>query len=95
VSETMGRFLERRRAELDLTQQELADKAGVPLPTLRNYLRDAREPLFSVGLRLAAAVGASPDELGACRIPKGGKDAVGKSKRLKGRPPTRKPKASD
>jgi transcriptional regulator with XRE-family HTH domain len=36
---------------------QLADKAGVPLTTLRNWEHDRREPLVSALFKLARALG--------------------------------------
>jgi transcriptional regulator with XRE-family HTH domain len=93
VAETLGKMLERRRAELDLTHEQLAERAGLPLPTMRNYLYNRREPSVSVANRLAKAVGVTLQELADCAMPDVGRKVKVKSVRVK--PLTRKPKASD
>jgi transcriptional regulator with XRE-family HTH domain len=55
--ETFGRRLTRLRAESGLTQQQISDRSGVPLQTLRNWERDRRQPLASALFKLADALG--------------------------------------
>jgi len=57
--ETFGERLQRLRASAGLTQQQVADKADVPLQTLRNWEHDRREPLASALFKLARALGVS------------------------------------
>jgi transcriptional regulator with XRE-family HTH domain len=57
MPETFGERLQRLRNEAGLTQMGLADRAGVPLTSLRNWEHDRREPLVSVLFKLAAALG--------------------------------------
>ena len=56
-TETFGQRLQRLRSEAGLTQQQVADKAGVPLQTLRNWEHDRREPLVGAAFKLARALG--------------------------------------
>jgi transcriptional regulator with XRE-family HTH domain len=57
MAETFGERLQRLRNEAGLTQMGLADRAGVPLTSLRNWEHDRREPLVSVLFKLATALG--------------------------------------
>jgi DNA-binding XRE family transcriptional regulator len=55
--ETFGQRLQRLRAEAGLTQQQVSDRANVPLQSLRNWEHDRREPGVSVLFKLADALG--------------------------------------
>jgi transcriptional regulator with XRE-family HTH domain len=55
--ESFGERLQRLRNEAGLTQLQLAERAGVPLTSLRNWEHDRREPLASVLFKLAKALG--------------------------------------
>jgi transcriptional regulator with XRE-family HTH domain len=55
--ETFGQRLQRLRAEAGLTQQQVSDRADVPLQSLRNWEHDRREPGVSVLFKLADALG--------------------------------------
>ena len=55
--ESFGERLQRLRNEAGLTQMQLAERAGVPLTSLRNWEHDRREPLASVLFKLARALG--------------------------------------
>jgi transcriptional regulator with XRE-family HTH domain len=61
--ETLGERLQRLRAGLGLTQQQVADAAGVPLTTLRGWEVDRREPGFRAACRLAGALGVTVETL--------------------------------
>src|SRR4051812_26311657 len=61
--ETLGQRLQRLRALAGLTQQQIADAAGVPLTSLRNWEIARREPGFRVAARLAKALGTTVEEL--------------------------------
>jgi transcriptional regulator with XRE-family HTH domain len=63
AAEKLGHRLKRLRERAGLTQQELADAAGVPLGTLRNVEYDRREPLLGLAGKLARALGVSLDTL--------------------------------
>jgi transcriptional regulator with XRE-family HTH domain len=63
--ETMGQRLQRLRREAGLSQRGLADRAGVPIGTLRNWEQGRREPYFSTAVRVAMALGVTLDELAA------------------------------
>lgn len=51
--QTTGSVLKNARLELKLTQQELADKAGVHINTYARVERDEQEPSFDTVKRLA------------------------------------------
>jgi transcriptional regulator with XRE-family HTH domain len=61
--QTLGRRIASLRETAELTQQQLADAAGVPVSTLRNWEQDHREPMASVVVRLAKGLGISPGPL--------------------------------
>ncbi|ADP84819.1 helix-turn-helix transcriptional regulator [Pseudofrankia inefficax] len=59
----MSEVMKRRRAELGLSQQQLAERVGVDRRQIRRYEADEQQPLLSVGLALAEALGVSAAEL--------------------------------
>jgi transcriptional regulator with XRE-family HTH domain len=62
-TESFGTRLKCLRTRAGLTQAALAERAGVPLTTLRNWEHDRREPLVSTAGKLARALGVSLDLL--------------------------------
>jgi predicted ATPase/class 3 adenylate cyclase len=63
VAETsFGRWLQRRRKALDLTQEALAQRVGCAAETLRKIEADARRPSRQIAERLADALELPPDE---------------------------------
>ncbi len=62
----IGTQVKRERERALLTQQELADRAGVGLNTLNRIERDHAEPQFRTIRKLAKALGVDP----AALIPK-------------------------
>lgn len=48
--------LKQRRVLLNMTQQDLSDKANVPLRTYQSYEQDVRQPSIQVALRIALAL---------------------------------------
>ncbi|MGH7170243.1 MAG: helix-turn-helix domain-containing protein [Gemmataceae bacterium] len=64
--ETFGARLQRLRGAAGLTQMLLAERAGVPLTTLRNWEHDRREPLVSAMFKLADALGVSSEAFKDC-----------------------------
>ncbi len=62
----IGAQVKRERERALLTQQELADKAGIGLNTLNRIERDHAEPHFRTIRKLAKALGVDP----AVLIPK-------------------------
>jgi transcriptional regulator with XRE-family HTH domain len=55
--ETFGARLQKLREAAGLTQKQVAERAGVPLQSLRNWEHDRREPLLGTAFRLADALG--------------------------------------
>src|SRR5258706_116260 len=53
---SFGRWLQRRRKALDLTQGELARRVGCAVETLRKIEADARRPSRQIAERLADAL---------------------------------------
>src|SRR5687768_15810899 len=56
VETSFGRWLQRRRKALDLTQEELAQRVGCAAETLRKIEADARRPSRQIAERLAEAL---------------------------------------
>lgn len=63
AGETFGQRIKRLRESAGLTQADLAEAAGVPLGTLRNWEQGTREPKAKILVRLARALGITTDEL--------------------------------
>lgn len=63
VTEQLGRRIRRRRHFLDLSQEDLADRAGIHRTQISFYEQGRRMPLASTLVRLAAALGVSVDQL--------------------------------
>lgn len=61
--ETFGQRVARLRAAAELTQDQLAEKAGLPVTSLRNYEHDHRRPRADAALALARALGVTVEEL--------------------------------
>ena len=59
----IGIQVKRAREQALLTQQELADRAGIGLTTLNRIENDRAEPHFRTIRKLAAALGVDPSEL--------------------------------
>src|SRR5438270_186206 len=59
-------MLRELRAAAGLTQQQLADRAGVPLPSLRGHEQGQRLPSWASVVKLARALGVSTDTFSAC-----------------------------
>jgi DNA adenine methylase len=60
---TFGRRLKQLREAAGLTQPALAEAAGVPVTSLRNWEQDHREPMASAVLGLARALGVGAGRL--------------------------------
>ncbi len=60
---TFGAKLQEQRGRLGMTQAGLAEAAGIPLGTIRDYEQDKRDPLASNLVKLARALGVSLDAL--------------------------------
>ncbi len=63
VPETLGQRIQRLRAASGLTQSQVAQKADVPVSSLRNWEIDRREPGFRAVYRLAKTLGVTMEEL--------------------------------
>ncbi|QEL17424.1 helix-turn-helix domain-containing protein [Limnoglobus roseus] len=65
---TFAEKLTELRAASGLTQQELADKTGVPLATIRRFEagKNKRSPSWGLVVRLAAGVGVPCRVFSAC-----------------------------
>jgi transcriptional regulator with XRE-family HTH domain len=61
--ESMGQRFQRLREEARMTQAELADRAGIPVGTLRNWEQGIRVPRFDHAIQVAQALGVSLDVL--------------------------------
>jgi transcriptional regulator with XRE-family HTH domain len=59
----MGKRLQNARLAAGMSQSRLAEEAGVPIGTLRNWEQDRRVPLLDTAARVAKALGMSLDEL--------------------------------
>ena len=56
-----GDILKELRQQKGMTQAGLAEAAGMPLGTIRDYEQGKRDPLLSNAQKLAAALGISMD----------------------------------
>jgi transcriptional regulator with XRE-family HTH domain len=63
TQETLGQRIQRLRLAAGLTQAQVAGAVGVPVPTLRNWEGDRREPGFRAAVQLARALGATVEGL--------------------------------
>jgi transcriptional regulator with XRE-family HTH domain/tetratricopeptide (TPR) repeat protein len=61
-TDSFGYWLKRRRKALDLTQAELADRAGCALVTIKKIEADERRPSQQMAHSLARALGLPPEE---------------------------------
>jgi len=61
--EALRDVIRRRSRALGLTQQALADKAGVHVRQIRRYESGEQQPVLGVAVKLAAALGVTLDEL--------------------------------
>lgn len=55
--------LRRLRTEAGLTQQQMADKVGIPYRSWQNWENGSREPRIAALKTIAKALGVSVDEL--------------------------------
>ncbi|MBF0447190.1 MAG: helix-turn-helix transcriptional regulator [Magnetococcales bacterium] len=63
ISNLVGTRIRSIRAQRKLTQQQLADLAGIPRPTLATVERDDSNPSLSVVFKVANAFGMTLDQL--------------------------------
>ncbi len=63
VREQLGRRVRRRRRAIDMTQEELAHRAGIHRTQISLIEKGVRLPLTSTLIRLAAGLGVSVDQL--------------------------------
>jgi transcriptional regulator with XRE-family HTH domain len=61
--EGMGKRFHRLREQARLTQAELAERAGIPIGSLRNWEQGLRLPRFDHAIRVAEALAVSLDVL--------------------------------
>lgn len=54
------------REKAGLTQQQLAEKADIPIGSLRNHEQGQRLPSWAAVVKLARALGVSTDVFAAC-----------------------------
>lgn len=59
----LGDVIQRRCAELGLSQTALADRVGVHVRQIRRYERGEQQPVLGVAAKLAQTLGVSLDEL--------------------------------
>jgi len=84
-SETLGQRLQRLRLAAELTQEELAAKAGVPVWSLRNWEHDHRLPGLVPVYKLARALGVRMEELAVCAVEQQGSGKASAKRRPRGR----------
>jgi transcriptional regulator with XRE-family HTH domain len=58
---TFADKLKALRQEKKMTQENLAERSGIPIGTIRDYEQGKRDPLLSNAQRLAKALGVSLD----------------------------------
>ena len=61
--ELFGDRLQRLRQRAGLSQTQLAEKADIPIGTIRTWEQRKRVPLITVAAKLIEALGCSPGEL--------------------------------
>jgi transcriptional regulator with XRE-family HTH domain len=80
-------LLRQLRKDADLTQEELADRAGIPVTSLRGHEQGQRIPSWASVVRFARALGISTDRFSNCDEVADGSA----SKRPRGRSPKARP----
>ncbi|MEF2855783.1 MAG: helix-turn-helix transcriptional regulator [Collinsella intestinalis] len=68
LKETIARALRVKRAEANMSQEELAKRSGVSVDAIRSYERQMSLPLLETAYKLAEALGCTVNDL--CGIPK-------------------------
>src|SRR5258707_12407807 len=80
-----GDRLQQLREKVGMTQEQLAERSGVKLWTLRGYEQGRREPSWKAALSLAAALGVAAEAFADCE--EGTADGADEhDKRPRGRP---------
>jgi transcriptional regulator with XRE-family HTH domain len=80
-----GERLQELREKTGMTQEQLADRSGVKLWTLRGYEQGRREPSWKAALALAGALGVAAEAFADCE--EGTADGADQqAKRPRGRP---------
>ncbi|QJW92951.1 helix-turn-helix domain-containing protein [Frigoriglobus tundricola] len=59
-------LLRELREKAGLTQQQLADRAGLPVTSLRNHEQGQRSPSWAAVVKLAKALGVTADTFSVC-----------------------------
>lgn len=77
------------RKEAGMTQEVLAQRAGVPLPSLRGHEQGQRTPSWANVVKLARALGVSTDAFSECEEVTGEKHAAPSGKPAKGKTPAK------
>lgn len=68
LKETIARALRIKRAEANISQEELAKRSGVSVDAIRSYERQMSLPLLETAYKLAEALGCTVNDL--CGFPK-------------------------
>lgn len=68
LKETIARAMRVKRAEANMSQEELAKRSGVSVDAIRSYERQMSLPLLETAYKLAEALGCTVNDL--CGIPK-------------------------
>lgn len=63
LKETIARVLRVKRAEANMTQEDLAIKSGVSIDSIRCYERQMSLPLLETAYKLAEALGCTVNDL--------------------------------
>lgn len=59
-------LLRELREKAGLTQQQLADRAGLPVTSLRNHEQGQRSPSWAAVVKIAKALGVTADTFSVC-----------------------------
>lgn len=65
---TFGERLRQLREKANLTQEALAQKAGMSIGSVRNYEQGIREPYWRGVFQLAKALGVSSEAFAECAL---------------------------
>jgi transcriptional regulator with XRE-family HTH domain len=75
------------RKKAGLTQEKLADKAGVPLTSLRGHEQGQRIPSWASVVKLSRALGVSTDVFSECDEVQAEEKSGKRGRTVRGRPP--------